>query len=114
MDNISKKLMMGACEIACRYPSLSLEDAVGDARQLAEMIGQYGIGDTQKEESILTAACWFIGADPRNTPTCVGKTLRDYSLFLLSRQNNIEASSFSDTSCSPDNSMSWRFGSPMP
>ena len=49
-----------------------------------------------------------------NTPTCVGKTLRDYSLFLLSRQNNIEASSFSDTSCSPDNSMSWRFGSPMP
>ena len=40
MDNISKKLMMGACEIACRYPSLSLEDAVGDARQLAEMIGQ--------------------------------------------------------------------------
>ena len=28
MDNISKKLMMGACEIACRYPSLSLEDAV--------------------------------------------------------------------------------------
>ena len=50
----------------------------------------------------------------RNTPTCVGKTLRDYSLFLLSRQNNIETSSFSDTSCSPDNSMSWRFGSPMP
>ena len=49
-----------------------------------------------------------------NTPTCVGKTLRDYSLFLLSRQNNIEVSSFSDTSCSPDNSMSWRFGSPMP
>ena len=49
-----------------------------------------------------------------NTPTCVGKTLRDYSLFLLSRQNNIETSSFSDTSCSPDNSMSWRFGSPMP
>ena len=55
-----------------------------------------------------------LGAKSRNTPTCVGKTLRDYSLFLLSRQNNIEASSFSDTSCSPDNSMSWRFGSPMP
>ena len=53
-------------------------------------------------------------AASRNTPTCVGKTLRDYSLFLLSRQNNIETSSFSDTSCSPDNSMSWRFGSPMP
>ena len=53
-------------------------------------------------------------AGNRNTPTCVGKTLRDYSLFLLSRQNNIETSSFSDTSCSPDNSMSWRFGSPMP
>ncbi len=52
--------------------------------------------------------------DRGNTPTCVGKTLRDYSLFLLSRQNNIETSSFSDTSCSPDNSMSWRFGSPMP
>ena len=54
------------------------------------------------------------GSPLRNTPTCVGKTLRDYSLFLLSRQNNIETSSFSDTSCSPDNSMSWRFGSPMP
>ena len=55
--------MMGACEIACRYPSLSLEDAVGDARQLAEMIKQYHFEDTQKEEYILTAACWFIGAD---------------------------------------------------
>ena len=59
---------------------------------------------------VLPKYCRFF----RNTPTCVGKTLRDYSLFLLSRQNNIETSSFSDTSCSPDNSMSWRFGSPMP
>ena len=58
--------------------------------------------------------CTKEGKENRNTPTCVGKTLRDYSLFLLSRQNNIETSSFSDTSCSPDNSMSWRFGSPMP
>ena len=56
MDNSLEKLMMGACEIACRYPSLSLEDAVGDARQLAEMIKQYNIENTQKEESILTAA----------------------------------------------------------
>ena len=43
-----KKLMIGACEIACRYPSLSLEDAVGDARQLAEMIKQYHFEDTQR------------------------------------------------------------------
>ena len=76
---------------------------------------------TYREESETPPRAW--GRHPKgfgialfcgNTPTCVGKTLRDYSLFLLSRQNNIEVSSFSDTSCSPDNSMSWRFGSPMP
>ena len=84
MDNISKKLMMGACEIACRYPSLSLEDAVGDARQLAEMIKQYHFEDTQKEEYILTAACWFIGADPDLSPKgAIDKALHLWNIIMI-------------------------------
>ncbi|WP_308774959.1 hypothetical protein [uncultured Bilophila sp.] len=84
MDNISRKLMMGACEIACRCPSLPLEDAVGDARQLAEMLGQYGIGDPQKEESVLTAACWFIGADPDLSPRgAVDKALHLWNIITM-------------------------------
>ena len=29
-----KSLVIGACEIACHYPELSLNDAAGDALQL--------------------------------------------------------------------------------
>ncbi|WP_302553622.1 hypothetical protein [uncultured Bilophila sp.] len=84
MENISKKLMIGACEIACRYPSLSFEDAVGDARQLAEMIKQYHFEDTQKEEYILTAACWFIGADPDLSPKgAIDKALHLWNIIMV-------------------------------
>ena len=84
MENISKKLMIGACEIACRYPSLSLEDAVGDARQLAEMIKQYHFEDTQKEEYILTAAGWFIGADPDLSPKgAIDKALHLWNIIMI-------------------------------
>ena len=38
-----KSLVIGACEIACHYPELSLNDAAGDALQLAEKIRLYGI-----------------------------------------------------------------------
>ena len=31
-----KSLVIGACEIACHYPELSLNDAAGDALQLAD------------------------------------------------------------------------------
>ena len=84
MDNSLEILMMGACEIACRYPSLSLEDAVGDARQLAEMIKQYNIENTQKEESILTAACWFIGAEPDLSPKeAIDKALHLWNIIMM-------------------------------
>ena len=84
MDNRLEKLMMGACENACRYPSLSLEDAVGDARQLAEMIKQYNIENTQKEESILTAACWFIGAEPDLSPKeAIDKALHLWNIIMM-------------------------------
>ena len=84
MDNSLEKLMMGACEIACRYPSLSLEDAVGDARQLAEMIKHYNIENTQKEESILTAACWFIGAEPDLSPKeAIDKALHLWNIIMM-------------------------------
>ena len=33
-----KSLMIGTCEIASHYPELSLNDAAGDALQLAEKI----------------------------------------------------------------------------
>ena len=57
---------------------------MGDARQLAEMIGQYGIGDTQKEESILTAACWFIGADPNLSPKgAIDKALHLWNIIMI-------------------------------
>lgn len=36
-----KSLVIGACEIACHYPELSLNDAAGDALQLAEKIRLY-------------------------------------------------------------------------
>lgn len=69
MREISRGIMVGACELACRYPELSLEDIAGDARQLAEMVTRYGMKDAQKEESVLMAACWFIGADRNLSPT---------------------------------------------
>ena len=43
MREVSRAIMVGACELACRYPELSLEDVAGDARQLAEMVGRYGM-----------------------------------------------------------------------
>ena len=45
-----KSLVIGACEIACHYPELSLNDAAGDALQLAEKIRLYGIEENQKKE----------------------------------------------------------------
>lgn len=44
-----KSLMIGTCEIASHYPELSLNDAAGDALQLAEKIRLCGIEDPQKE-----------------------------------------------------------------
>ena len=77
MGSARKNLMTGACVIACRYPELSLEDAVGDAQQLAERIRFCNIEDLQKEEAVFTAACWFIGADRELTPLeAIEKALR--------------------------------------
>lgn len=67
MSGVSRGIMVGACELACRYPELPLEDVAGDARQLAEMVAQYGM-EAGKEESVLMAACWFIGADRSLSP----------------------------------------------
>lgn len=69
MSEVSGSILLGACEMACRYPELSLEDVVGDARQLAEMVDRYGMEDARKEESVLMAACWFIGADRNLSPS---------------------------------------------
>jgi hypothetical protein len=69
MMGVSRGIMVGACELACRYPELSLEDVAGDARQIAEMIAGYDMRDAQKEENVLMAACWFIGADRSLSPS---------------------------------------------
>ena len=50
-----KSLVIGACEIACHYPELSLNDAAGDALQLAEKIRRYGIEENQKKETVFIA-----------------------------------------------------------
>lgn len=68
MKKVSRGIMVGACELACRYPELSLEDVAGDAHQLAEMVARYDMKDAGKEESVLMAACWFIGADRNLSP----------------------------------------------
>ena len=47
-----KSLVIGACEIACHYPELSLNDAAGDALQLAEKIRLCGIEENQKKLSL--------------------------------------------------------------
>ena len=77
MNNALKIIMIGACEIACHYPELSLEDAVGDARQVVEIVRRDALEDTQKEEAVCTAACWFIGADRELSPKdAIDKALR--------------------------------------
>ena len=50
-----KSLVIGACEIACHYPELSLNDAAGDALQLAEKIRLCGIEENQKKETVFIA-----------------------------------------------------------
>ena len=57
---------------------------MGDARQVAEMIKQYNIENTQKEESILTAACWFIGAEPDLSPKeAIDKALHLWNIIMM-------------------------------
>ena len=49
-----KSLVIGACEIACHYPELSLNDAAGDALQLAEKIRLCGIEETKRKRLSLS------------------------------------------------------------
>jgi hypothetical protein len=49
-----KSLVIGACEIACHYPELSLNDAAGDALQLAEKIRLYGIEENKRKRLSLS------------------------------------------------------------
>ena len=73
-----KSLVIGACEIACHYPELSLNDAAGDALQLAEKIRLYGI----EEKTVFIAACRFVSADKDLTPQkAVEKALRLWDII---------------------------------
>jgi len=86
-----KSLVIGACEIACHYPELSLNDAAGDALQLAEKIRLYGIEENQKKETVFIAACrrpWHkMKSEPcpqkrsqnpkTSLPTCVKRDVLD-------------------------------------
>ena len=49
-----KSLVIGACEIACHYPELSLNDAAGDALQLAEKIGVAALRKTKRKRLSLS------------------------------------------------------------
>lgn len=88
-------MMLGACEIACRYPELTVEDAVGDVRQLSEMIREHGIDDPHEEKAVLTAACWFISADRNLVPKeAIDKALRLWNAFEEDEEEN-----FSEGAC---------------
>lgn len=49
-----KSLVIGACEIACHYPELSLNDAAGDALQLAEKIRLCALRKTKRKRLSLS------------------------------------------------------------
>ena len=49
-----KSLVIGACEIACHYPELSLNDAAGDALQLAEKIRFTALRKTKRKRLSLS------------------------------------------------------------
>lgn len=49
-----KSLVIGACEIACHYPELSLNDAAGDALQLAEKIRVTALRKTKRKRLSLS------------------------------------------------------------
>ena len=67
-----KSLVIGACEIACHYPELSL----------AEKIRRYGIEENQKKETVFIAACRFVSADKDLTPQkAVEKALRLWDII---------------------------------
>ena len=77
-----KSLVIGACENACHYPELSLNDAAGDALQLAEKIRLYGIEENQKKETVFIAACRFVSGDKDLTPQkAVEKALRLWDII---------------------------------
>lgn len=85
MRNSEASMMIGACEIACHYPELTLKDAVGDVRQLSEMIREYGMEDPQKEEIVFNTAYRFITFDRELAPKeaiqkalCLWKTFQEY------------------------------------
>lgn len=63
MKRKQRNLLIAACEIACRYPALTLEDALGDALQLSYLVEDLHLTDKEKEEAVLRTACWFMGAD---------------------------------------------------
>lgn len=82
MSIAEKSLVLGACEIACHYPELSLNDAAGDALQLAEKIRLYGIEEIQKEETVFITACRFVSADKDLTPQiAIEKALRLWDII---------------------------------
>ena len=75
-----KSLVIGACEIACHYPELSLNDAAGDA--LAEKIRLYGIEENQKKQTVFIAPSRFVSADKDLTPQkAVEKALRLWDII---------------------------------
>ena len=49
-----KSLVIGACEIACHYPELSLNDAAGDALQLAKRSGVTALRKTKRKRLSLS------------------------------------------------------------
>ena len=60
-----KSLVIGACEIACHYPELSLNDAAGDALQLAEKIRRYGIEENQNGKPMGMCSLMGLGRGTR-------------------------------------------------
>lgn len=79
MNKPQQALVLSTCEIMSAYPHLSVEDALGDARQIERWVRKQGLGDPEAEALLLTAACRLLAADSELVPaSAVERAVRIY------------------------------------
>lgn len=70
-------LMLAACELACGYPGLDMENIAGDVHQVARFVTKHSLGDPVTERLVVYGACRFLAADKDLPPAqAVEKVLR--------------------------------------
>lgn len=63
MNAEREALMLSACEFLCGDPYISLEDALADARQVAEMPELRNIPDEEDRLTLLRISCRLLSMD---------------------------------------------------